>query len=72
MAEVGGLVGRALGIDQDRQVAAEPHRVHVVEEERAVAAEQVLHVVLGGRDQDVDAGLVHQPVEPLRVERNRG
>ena len=72
MAEIGRLVRRALGIDQDRQIAAKPHRIHVVEEEGAVAAEQILHVVLGGRDQHVDAGLVHQTVEPRGVERGGG
>ncbi len=70
VAEIGRPVGRALGIDEDRQVAAEPHRVHVVEKEGAVAAEQILHIVLGGREQQVDAGLLHQKVEPVGVERN--
>ena len=35
-----------------------------------MAAEQILHVVLRGRDQDVDAGLVHQAIEPSGIERN--
>src|SRR6516165_1724355 len=35
-------------------------------------AEQILHIVLRGRDQDVDPGLVHQTIEPLRIERDRG
>ena len=72
MAEIGRLVGRALHVDEHRQIAGQPHRVHVVEEERAVAAEQVLHIVLRGRDQDVEAGLIHDPVEPGRIERNGG
>ncbi len=66
------LSGAALGIDQDRQVPADPDRVHVVEEERAVPAHQVLHVVLGGRQQDIHAGVVHEPVEPSGIERNGG
>ena len=33
-----------------------------------MAAEQVLHVVLGGHAKDIDAGLIHQPVEPVGVE----
>jgi len=71
VAEIRRLVGGALGIDQDRQVAAQSHRVHVVEEERAVAAEQVLHIVLRRRDQHIHAGLVHQLVETGGVERDR-
>ncbi len=34
-----------------------------------MAAEKVLDVVLGGRQQYVDARFVHQPVEPRGVER---
>ena len=30
VAEEGRLLRRALGIDQQRQIAADPHRVHVV------------------------------------------
>jgi hypothetical protein len=70
VADEGGLLGSAFGIDHDRQIAAHPHRVHVVEEEGAMAAEQILDVVLGGRQQDVDAGILHQVVEPAGVERN--
>ncbi len=70
MAEERGLLRRAFRIDDDRQVAAQSHRVHVVEEERAMAAEQVLHVVLRGREQHVNAGVFHQAVEPRGVERN--
>src|ERR1700676_3038727 len=32
------------------QIAAHPDRIHVVEEEEAIAAKQILHIVLGGRD----------------------
>ena len=70
VAEIGRLVGRALHVDEHRQIAGQTHRVHVVEEERAVAAEQILHIVLRGREQDIEAGLVHQPVEPVRIEGN--
>ena len=69
MAEEAGLLRRALGIDENRQVAAQSHGVHGFEEERAMAAEQVLDIMLRGRDQDVDPGLVHQPVEPRGIER---
>jgi hypothetical protein len=69
VAEVSRLVRLALRIDHDRQVAAQSHRVHVVEEERAVAAEQVLHIVLRGREQHVDPGLIHQAVEAGGIER---
>src|SRR5215470_4078742 len=63
---------RAFRIDQDRQVAAQAHRIHGLEEEGAMTAEQVLHVVLRGHDQEVDAGLLHQAVEPIRIERDLG
>jgi hypothetical protein len=36
-----------------------------------VAAEQVLHIVIGGSEQHVDAGLVNQAVEAGMIERNR-
>ncbi len=70
MAEEPRLLRIALGIDEDRQVAAQPHRIHSLEEERAVPAEQILHIVLRGRDQHVDAGVLHQAVEPGGVERD--
>ena len=68
MAEERRLLRRALGVDQQRQIAADAHGVHVVEEDGAVAAQQVLDVVLGVGDQDIDAGIVHEPVEALGVE----
>ena len=72
VTEIGRLLRGALGIDQNRQIAAQSHRIHGFEEVGAVAAEQILHVVLRGRDQHVDAGVVHQAVEPIGVERNGG
>ena len=71
VAEEGRLLRRSLGIDQQRQIAADPHGVHVVEEDRAMAAQQILDVVLRVGDQDIDAGLIHQPVELLGVEGDR-
>ncbi len=35
-----------------------------------MAAEQILHIVLGGREHDVDARLLHQPVKTRVVERD--
>ena len=70
IADIAGLLGRALGIDQDRQIPADPERIHVVEEDRALGIEQILHIVLGGRDQHVDAGGVHQGIELGRIERD--
>ncbi|MGY3421294.1 hypothetical protein ACVWZW_001769 [Bradyrhizobium sp. F1.13.4] len=60
----------ALGIDQNRQIAADAKRIHVVEEDRALGTQQVLHIVLGGRDQDVEAGGLHQTVEFGGIEWN--
>ena len=56
-------------IDEQRQVAADPDRVEMIEEEEAVPADKVLDVVLGRDDQDVDAGLVEEIVELRRIER---
>ena len=44
-ADIGSLLGLALAIDQRRQVAADADRIHRVEEEEAVSAEQILDVV---------------------------
>ena len=68
MAEIAGLLRRALRIDEHRQVPGDPDRIHGVEEEGAMSAEQVLDIVLGGRQQHIDAGVVHQLIEPRRVE----
>ena len=37
-----------------------------------MSAEQILHVVLRGHEQDVDASFVHQAIEPIRVEGDGG
>jgi hypothetical protein len=37
-----------------------------------MSAQQILHVVLRGRDQDIDSGLVHETIQPIRIERDRG
>ena len=63
MTDVGGLFRRALRINQHGQIAGNAGRIHVVEEIRSMAAEQILHIVLGRSDDNVDAGFVHQPVE---------
>ena len=68
VAEECRFLRRTLGVDQQRQVAADAHGVHVVEEDGAMAAQQILDVVLGVGDQDIDAGLVHEPVELFGVE----
>ncbi len=61
VADVGGAVRPAARVGDDRQVAALPDCVHGVEEEEPVAAaQQVLGVVLRGRQQHVDAGLVQK------------
>src|ERR1700722_3304966 len=35
-----------------------------------MTAEQILDIVLRGREQEVDAGLVHQAIEPIAIERD--
>ncbi len=71
MADIGRLLGRASRIDQHRQIACDAGRIHVIEKISAVAAEQILHVVLGRRQHDVDPRLVHQTVEPMMIEGDR-
>jgi hypothetical protein len=68
VSDICRVVGAALLIDHDRQIAAHPNRIHVVEEEETIAAKQILHIVLGGRDEDVDALVFEQGVESRRVE----
>jgi hypothetical protein len=70
MADKGGAFRFALRIDEDRQVAADAERVHVVEEVRAMTAEEILHIVFRRCHEDIDAGLVHQPIETIGVEWN--
>src|SRR5262245_62635432 len=72
MPEITRLLPGALGIDEHRQIAAQSHRIHGLEEKGAMPAEQVLHIVLRGRDQDVDPGLVHQTIQAIRIEWDRG
>jgi hypothetical protein len=68
-ADVPGVQRPALDVDEERQVAAETVRVHVVVEEEPVAAQQVLDAVLARDEQGVQSGVLHQPVEAARVER---
>src|SRR5258708_35012871 len=70
MSNEGCLVGPAFRIDHDGQIAADPERVHVVEENGALGTQQVRHIVLGSGQQNIDAGLLHQQVELVRIERN--
>ena len=69
VAEEARFVRFAFCVNEYRQVAREAHRIHRFEKERAMAAEQVLHIVLRRHEQHVHAGVVHQPVQPFGVER---
>src|SRR5690606_35338423 len=69
---IGGVLGPALLIDDDREVAAVADGVHGREEDERVAPEQVLDVVFGGGEHDVYACLLHQAVEARLVEGNGG
>src|ERR1700722_18464372 len=71
MPNVGRASWMALGIDEDRQIAADADRVETVEEEEPVSAEQILDVVFGSHDQRIHAGFLHQFVETVGVERRR-
>ena len=68
VAEIRGLVRRAFRIDESRQIAADPDRVHVIEKERAVAAEEILDIMLRCRDEYVEPGFFHEPVEQSGIE----
>ena len=71
VAHIGRGLGLALLVDDGRQVAADADRIHGLEEEEFVVAEEVLHVVLGGGDEHVDAGLVQKPIEVIDIEWDR-
>jgi hypothetical protein len=68
VSDIGRVIAPALLIDQDRQIAADPEGIHVIEEEKAIGAKQILHIVFGGRQEDVDALVFEQGVESRRVE----
>jgi hypothetical protein len=70
VAKIGGLAQVAFNVDENRQIAADPHGIHVVKEESTVAAEEVLHIVFGRRDKHVEAGLFHQAIEPAGIKRH--
>jgi hypothetical protein len=70
VTDIGGLFRRAFRINQHRQIAGDAGRIHVVEK-IGTMAEQILDIVLGGREHDVDAGLVHQAIKAMMVERDR-
>ena len=63
-----GLVGSTLGIDYDRQVAADAQRIHIVEKDRALCTQKVLDVMLRGHQQDIYASILHEPVELRSIE----
>src|SRR5262249_34898340 len=52
-------------------VTVDADRIHGLEEEELVVAEEILHVVLGRGDQHVDAGVVQKPVEVVDIEGDR-
>jgi hypothetical protein len=65
------VLGLAFAIDEHRQVAADADGLHRVEEKEAIAAEEVLRVVLRRRQEHVYAGVVEQLVELCCVEWQR-
>ncbi len=67
--DIGSVLGLALLVNEGWEVAAHTGRIHRVEEEKAVAAEEILHVVLGRGDKDIDACIVQQFVQALSIER---
>ena len=72
IADIDRVLRLAADIDEERQVAAEADRVEMGEEEEAIGvADQVLDVVLGGDDEDVDPRPLHERIEQIAVERNR-
>src|SRR5688572_22304454 len=61
----------ALQIYKDGEIAAHSEGVHVVEEDEAVAAEQVLNVVLRRHDEEVQLRVFQKAIEARRIERSR-
>ena len=59
VGDVGTRLGAPTAVDEDWQIAAQSDRIHVVKHEEAIAAEHVLHVVLGRDDQHVKALRLH-------------
>src|ERR1700734_3983002 len=70
--DIGRLVRTAFDIDQERQIAADANRVEMIEEEEAVAAQEILDVVLRANPHRVHAGLVEKIVKARAVEWRRG
>ncbi len=68
VANICRVIGGALLINDDRQIAAVANRIHCGEEDELVTAKQVLRVVLGCGEQNVDARLLHELVEFRRIE----
>ncbi len=68
VADIGGVIGPALLVDHDGQIAAVADGVHGGEEDELVAAEHVLDIVLRGGDQHVEIGFFHQPVDTALIE----
>ena len=70
VADIGRVLRLAADIDEERQVAGKADRVEMGEEEETIGvADQVLDVMLGGNDEDVDPGPLHERIEQLAVER---
>src|ERR1700722_1548981 len=72
VSDIGRLVRTAFDIDQERQIAADANRVEMIEEEEAVAAQEILDVVLRANHHGVHAGLVEKIVKARAVEWRRG
>ena len=69
--EVSTVFKAALAIDEYRQIAAHAEGIHIVEEDEPVSTEQILDVVLGRHDEDLDPGVVQEAVETRGIERSR-
>jgi len=66
-ADVNRALRMPLRVDQDGQVAADPKRVEMVEEEEPIPTQEILDVVLRRDQQHVNAGVVQQRVEVTPV-----
>ncbi len=67
VADIGGMVGGAALINNHRQIATVANRIHRHEKNKAVAAQQILDVVLGCHQQHVQPRRLHQAVNTGKV-----
>src|SRR5215469_12522191 len=67
LADIRRLLRAAFDIDEQGQIAADPDRVEMIEEEEPIPAEEILNVVLRRDHHGVHAGFVQESVEARAI-----